>query len=181
MRGAVLAKLGARDGAADVPADVLVRGVRAWQSTRRRKGRDWADSAAASISDVLEWRRHVDIEALATAEPSAASTAADAEALQGLARFEQLWRSDECGNDAWGRPVVWDRVGAAGLGERRPTLSSPDPEVLMRASHLPPSPLLPGRSAPRRSRRALRRLTSRSASGHPPTRHDRRGATRGAR
>lgn len=102
---------------AAAPSDVVLRGIRAMQDERRRKGREWSEAAADVIRRCLEWRRTCDIEALAAAAPAQ---------VDGLQRFDELWRYERCGSDEWGHPCVWDHLGSASfaallseLGEAR--------------------------------------------------------------
>ena len=101
----VVAALG-EGTAASAPPDVLVRGIRAFQHEKRRRGRAWAACAVPDLEKVLSWRQSSNIEACASAEPGADD---------GAARFDALWRCEPCGVDSWGRPCVWDRIGAANL------------------------------------------------------------------
>ena len=100
---AVLASVGAEVAAA-MPRDVLVRGIRSFGDERRRNGRPLAEAAAAALGELMMWRASTMIENLA---------ATDSAALSGGARFDELWQQAPCGEDAWGRPCVWDRLGAA--------------------------------------------------------------------
>ena len=77
-----------------------MRGVRAFQYATRRKSATWDGAASIALEFVLEWRRKEGIESLARQTP------------ERLGRFDELWTWSRCGNDEWGHPVCWDRLGA---------------------------------------------------------------------